>query len=167
MSDEILFEELNLQLPPLAESEESGVEDDPGMLILDDALDEIDTDDGFSIDIGRDVFSPDESVSWLDAGEESPDLEVGGVAEESGDGWLDDRPMALDLGFEPENEGADSADRGEEGLDEPLVPSDSGDVDSVDLPPLESPTTPDDREGLDESAEPNPPFGRGVSASER
>lgn len=146
MIDSFVEESLVLELPP-AVDEELGLGMDVELEELPGESETVGLDDGVVLDMGGSEIDAGDELSWLDAGDEADDLEIGAQVEEHGEGWLDDRPMALDVGFQPETgEQGSALDSGAEGLDEPLQSAEAGD-DGVDLPPL--PVGSDDDGDLD------------------
>lgn len=136
MSDSSIEHALVLELPPPLEDEELGLGLDVELDPSEEATETVDLDEGVVIDIGGHGIDTGDELSWLDAGEDADDLDVGGNVDDASDGWLDDRPMDLDLGFDPETtDESGASDQGAEGLDEPTRKP-SADDDSVDLPPM-------------------------------
>lgn len=151
MNDGSIEEALVLELPlPLVDGE-LGMEFDLELDEPSESSETVGLDDGVVLDLGADEIDAGDELSWLDAGEESEDLDVGSELHEGGEGWLDDKPMPLDLGFLPEtSEESASLDQGAEGLDEPQPQAGrSGDDDQVDLPAM--PVVSDDDADLDPS----------------
>lgn len=146
MNDSSIEEALVLELPPPLTDEELGLGFEIELEDAEEATETVDLDDGVVIDIGGNGIDAVDELSWLDAGEDADDLDVGGEIQETGEGWLDDKPMALDFGYEPETSQDSAAlDLGAEGLEEPPIQS-TGDDDSIDLPPMPR-AVDDDSEG--------------------
>lgn len=136
MSDRALEDVLVLELPPPLLDEELGLGLDVELDEAEEGVETVGLDDGVVLSWEDEDLDAGDELSWLDAGESAQDLDVGSEVEETEGGYLDDRPMALDLGFDLEpGEGPSGLDQGAEGLDEtPARPA--GAEDEVDLPPL-------------------------------